>query len=170
MYLRLTNGLPNQSFISRVEEFVQFALSRLEGSDSNHIRCLCNKKKCQNKNFVEVNEARFQSFKYSFVPNYRVWYLYGETESSIYGDEALYNVNVTHHHAIKNNVRSLSTFVQMVYDAAGPRFNANIIEESPNPIAQNFYDMLNAANQEVWPSCQMHSQLSAIARILHIKS
>ena len=46
MYLRLTNGLPNQSFISRVEEFVQFALSRPEGSDGNHIRCPCNKNKC----------------------------------------------------------------------------------------------------------------------------
>ena len=30
MYLRLTNGLPNQSFISLVQEFVRFALSRLE--------------------------------------------------------------------------------------------------------------------------------------------
>ena len=58
----------------------------------------------------------------------------------------------------------------MVYDAAGPQFNVNIVEESPNPTAQNFYDMLNAANQEVWPNCQTHSQLLAIARMLHIKS
>ena len=46
VYLRLTNGLPNQSFISRVEEFVQFALSRPKGNDGQHIRCPCNKKKC----------------------------------------------------------------------------------------------------------------------------
>ena len=58
----------------------------------------------------------------------------------------------------------------MVYDAAGPQFNANIVEESPNLTAQNFYDMLNAANQEVWPNCQTHSQLSVIARMFHIKS
>ena len=95
MYLRLTNGLPNQSFILRVEEFFQFALSRPEGSDSNHIRCPCNKKKYQNKNFVKVNEARFHLYKYGFVSNYRVWYLHGETESSIYRDEVLYNVNAT---------------------------------------------------------------------------
>ena len=44
MHLRLTNGLPNQSFISGVEEFVQFALSRPEGSDGNHIRCPCNRR------------------------------------------------------------------------------------------------------------------------------
>ena len=30
--------------------------------------------------------------------------------------------------------------------------------------------MLNAPNQEVWPNCPAHSQLSAIARMLHIKS
>ena len=29
MYLRLTNRLPNQSFISRAKKFVQFALSRI---------------------------------------------------------------------------------------------------------------------------------------------
>ena len=79
-------------------------------------------------------------------------------------------MNVTNHHAITNNVGSSTTFVQMVYDAAGPQFNANIVEKSPNPTAQNFYDMLNAANQEVWPNFQTHSQLSAIARMLHIKS
>ena len=111
MYLRLTNGLSNQSFISGVEEFVQFALSRQEGSDDNHIRCLCYKKKFQNENFVKVNEARFHLYKYGFVPNYCVWYLHGETKSSIYGDEALYNVNVTNHHAITNNVGSSTTFV-----------------------------------------------------------
>ena len=70
-----------------------------------------------------------------------MWYLHGETESSIYGDEALYNVNVTHHHAITNNVGSSTTFVQMVYDVASPRFNANIVEESSNPTVDQFFDM-----------------------------
>ena len=101
--------------------------------------------------------TRFHLYKYGFVPNYHVWYLHGETESSIYGDKALYNVNITHHHAITNNVGSLTTFVLMAYDTVGPQFNANIVKESPNPTAQNFYYMLNAVNQEVWPSCQTHS-------------
>ena len=64
-----------------------------------------------------------------------MWYLHGETKSSIYGDEALNNVNATNHHAITNNVGSSTTFVQMVYGAAGPQFNANIVEEFPNPTA-----------------------------------
>ena len=99
-----------------------------------------------------------------------VWYLHGETKSSIYGDEALHNANATRHHAITNNVGPSTTFVQMVYDVVGPQFNANIVEEFPNSKTQNFYDMLNAANQEVWPSCQTHLHLSTIARMLHIKS
>ena len=144
--------------------------SRPEGSNGNHIKCPCNKKKCQNKNFVEVNEARFHLYKYGFVHNYHVWYLHDEIKSSIYGDEAIHNVNVTCHPAITDNVGLLTTFVQMVYDAVGPQFNANIVEESPNPTTQNFYNILNATNQEVWLSCQTHSQLSAITRMLHIKS
>ena len=38
----------------------------------------------------------------------RIW---GVTKSSIYGEEALYNVNATNHHAITNNVGSSTTFV-----------------------------------------------------------
>ena len=90
MYLRLKNGFPNQSFISGVEEFVQFALSRPEGSDGNHIRCPCNKEKYQNKNFFEVNEARFHLYKYGFVHNYLVWYLHGETESGKPGKNSIF--------------------------------------------------------------------------------
>ena len=78
-----------------------------------------------------------------------MWYLKSEIESSIYGDEALHNVNATRHHAITDNVGPSTTFVHMVYDATSPQFSANIVEESPNPTSQNFYDMLNVANQEV---------------------
>ena len=47
----------------------------------------------------------------------------------------------------------------IVYDAAGPQFNANIVKEFQNPTTQNFYDMLNAENQEVCSDCQTHSQV-----------
>ena len=89
--------------------------SHPEGSNGNHIRCPCNKKKCQNKNFVEVNEATFHLYKYGFVHNYRVWYLHDEIKSSIYGDEALHNVNVTCHPTITDNVGLLTTLMQLVH-------------------------------------------------------
>lgn len=37
-------------------------------------------------------------------------------------------------------------------------------------MAQQFFDMLRTANQEVFPSCENHSQLSILARILNIKT
>ncbi|WCJ43095.1 hypothetical protein M5689_023857 [Euphorbia peplus] len=44
------------------------------------------------------------------------------------------------------------------------------IEEDPNPKAQQFFDMLNSADTEVFPGCQKHSQLSITARLLNLKS
>ena len=58
----------------------------------------------------------------------------------------------------------------MVHDIAGPEFDFTNMEESPNQEAQKFYDMLAAANEELSPGCGTHSQLSAAARCLSIKS
>ena len=35
---------------------------------------------------------------------------------------------------------------------------------------QQFYDMLDDANNLLWPRCENHSQLSVVARILNIKA
>ena len=59
----------------------------------------------------------------------------------------------------------------MAMDAAGPDFNPNeISDEPPNPEAHKFFDMLNVVNKELWLSCQQHSQLSLIARMLNMKA
>ena len=58
----------------------------------------------------------------------------------------------------------------MVMDAGGPDLDYDTIEESPNPIAKKLYEMLQAADQALWPRCEKHSQLSAVARLLNIKS
>ena len=64
----------------------------------------------------------------------------------------------------------MNDYITMVIDAAGHSFNQNYeYEENPNPIAQNFYDMLNAANNLLWLGCENHSQLSVVARMLNIK-
>nr|GLL40098.1 uncharacterized protein LOC109179592 [Ipomoea trifida] len=44
-----------------------------------------------------------------------------------------------------------NAYHRMVMDAAGVEFNVDEIEESPNPEAQKFYDMLKAADQELFP-------------------
>lgn len=69
----------------------------------------------------------------------------------------------------------------MVIDAGGPSYfenydaddtmdNEGDRDEAPNPEAQRFYDMLKAADCELWPGCTKHSQLSVVARLMNLKS
>ncbi|XP_039120731.1 uncharacterized protein LOC120257299 [Dioscorea cayenensis subsp. rotundata] len=65
---------------------------------------------------------------------------------------------------------SYNTYEQMVIDAGGLDFSPTYMEEPPNAVAQKFFDMLRAANQEAWPGCKNHSQLSVVARMLNMKA
>ena len=38
-------------------------------------------------------------------------------------------------------------------------------EDLPNPAAHGFYDLMNAADQPLWPGCDQHSILSASFRM-----
>ncbi|XP_047949382.1 uncharacterized protein LOC125195248 [Salvia hispanica] len=58
----------------------------------------------------------------------------------------------------------------MVLDAAGPQFNNENMDEPPHPDAQKLYDMLNAADNELWPGCKKHSQLSYVVRLMSLKA
>ncbi|KAH6824083.1 hypothetical protein C2S53_004049 [Perilla frutescens var. hirtella] len=66
-----------------------------------------------------------------------------------------------------------NTYYTMMMDAAGPEFvydEMNGIEEAPNPEAQRFYDMLAAADNDLWLGCENHTQLSLVARLMALKS
>ena len=63
----------------------------------------------------------------------------------------------------------MNDYHTMVIDATGNSFNKNYeYEENPNPTAQQFYDMLDAANNLLWPGCENHSQLLVVATMLNI--
>ena len=57
----------------------------------------------------------------------------------------------------------------MVFDAVGPGLNPPSLDEQPNPEAQKFYDIMHAAENELWPGNSRHSQLSAAIRMLDLK-
>ncbi|KAK9160887.1 hypothetical protein Syun_007228 [Stephania yunnanensis] len=59
---------------------------------------------------------------------------------------------------------------EMLHNAAGPSFNWNVVEESPNPQARQLYDMIDASREQLWPGCETMTTLSAMARLLAIKS
>ncbi|KAH6802597.1 hypothetical protein C2S51_034043 [Perilla frutescens var. frutescens] len=69
-----------------------------------------------------------------------------------------------------------NTYHQMVFDVGGPNLHMDdsvanqIPEEPPNPEVQKLYDMLDAADKELWPGCQTHSQFSLVARLMTLKS
>ncbi|KAH0671306.1 hypothetical protein KY285_024010 [Solanum tuberosum] len=103
----------------------------------------------------------------SFVPGYHVWYFHGENEvaRSIDQDERIHNWDHTMNNLLVNvgaidDPTPTTSYHRMVHEAAGPVFVPDDMKELPNPDAQSFYDMLDSANQEVWPNCETHSKLS----------
>ncbi|KAK9134821.1 hypothetical protein Syun_014151 [Stephania yunnanensis] len=63
-----------------------------------------------------------------------------------------------------------TTYHEMLHNVAGPSFNWNHVEESPNPEARQLYDMIEASSEQLWPSYETMTTLSAMARLLAIKS
>ncbi|VFQ84575.1 unnamed protein product [Cuscuta campestris] len=58
----------------------------------------------------------------------------------------------------------------MIYDAVGPTRTNSVLEEEPNSTDKQFFEMLKAADTDLWPGSSKTSQLSAVARLLNIKS
>ena len=60
----------------------------------------------------------------------------------------------------------------MIFDAIGPSYLNSYnhsFEEAVNEDAEKFYNMLNAAQCPLWPSCIIHTKLSVTLRTLSIK-
>ena len=62
----------------------------------------------------------------------------------------------------------VNSLEDLVRDAGGPNWSQNVSEE-PNPQAKRLYDLLAAAQQELYVGCQQ-SQLSVVATLLSIKA
>lgn len=160
MYRRFHNGHLNREFIRGLQTFIDFATSQPAWMDGGKIRCPCNQRKCQNKQFLDVGTVQYHVGRYGFVSNYYVWIFHGEVTDPNVGEAT----------SSRTSEDACNAYHTMVLDAAGPDFNIDDMEEPPNPDAQTFYDMLQAADQELWPGCQSHSQLSLVARLMSLKS
>ncbi|XP_019158513.1 PREDICTED: uncharacterized protein LOC109155282 [Ipomoea nil] len=164
MYTRIRNGLLTEEFLAGLETFIQFATSQHSWMDGERIKCPCKQRKCQNTKFLDVPTVKFHLAKYGFVSDYYVWRFQGECNVSVDVDRDVGGPSQM------DNEEASNAFHTMVMDAAGPEFNVDEIEETPNPEAQNFYDMLKAADQELWLGSKKHSQLSLVARLMSLKS
>ena len=161
MYNRMRGGYLNPKFVDGVHVFVQFAISQPEWTDGPRIRCPCSM--CKNRKFLEIENVKLHLVQKGFVPDYYEWRFHGETTTRR-------NYEQGEGHTSAYATESPGPYHTMVMDAGGPDLDYDTMEESPNPIAKKLYEMLQAADQALWPGCEKHSQLSAIARLLNIKS
>nr|GMD82591.1 uncharacterized protein LOC109155276 isoform X1 [Ipomoea batatas] len=115
--------------------------------------------------FEEAETVRFHLCKYGFVPNYFEWNRHGEKSrnSTSMGFDANWSLN-------NEQNEPLESYQQMVIDAAGQNLIARNVGEEPNVEDKKFFDMLDAANRQLWSGCEKLTQLSAVARLLNIKT
>ncbi|KAK9163492.1 hypothetical protein Syun_004394 [Stephania yunnanensis] len=104
---------------------------------------------------------------YGFISGYHCWYEHGEN-----GDEGPQNFYQMGNHIDDVDVGGddPTTYREMLHNVAGPSFNWNHVEESPNPQARQLYDMIEASSKQLWSGCKTMTTLSAMARLLAIKS
>ena len=161
MYLHIIDGLLNNQFVAGVEQFVEFCKS-MPRFNSQELRCPC--RKCKNRNLILVDEVRYHLVCRGFVNNYYQWVSHGETDEMFDAllDESRQNEGCTS--TDQTPVPGYENYMeQMVYDGFSVRSNIDpgqneeantnreqYYAEAPNPDAQRMYDMLAAANRQLW--------------------
>nr|GLL49731.1 uncharacterized protein LOC109166492 [Ipomoea trifida] len=163
MYTRMRNGVLTKEFLDGLKTFIDFATSQRSWMDGERIRCPCTQRKCQNTKFLDVPTVKYHLAKNGFVSDYYVWRFHGERIVTAAVDRDVGGPSQM------TDEETSNAYHTMVMDAAGVQFNVDEIEESPNPEAQKFYDMLKAADQGLFPECKKHSQLSFVARLMSLK-
>jgi len=175
MYKRLvpSRTTVTSEFIEGVRGFIEFALMQSDFVSNGSIRCPCSK--CKNSSgFLEPHDIRSHLYKHGFMPNYHQWESHGESFVPISRPQPSTNRSDD----IGSNRTPINPYRTMVLDAAGPSFilDSDVFdmdvdkEEPPNQNAQEFFEMLKAAEEPLFDGCQTHSPLSAVCRLLNIKS
>ncbi|KAK9087620.1 hypothetical protein Syun_030014 [Stephania yunnanensis] len=168
MYNRLNNGFVRIEFAARVKEFIAFAKQHCPIYQSERkIICPCDYKKCRLVPYLDVETVEYHICRYGFVSGYHCWYEHGEN-----GDDDPQSFYQFDNHIDDADVGGFdtTTYHEMLHNVAGPSFNWNHVEESPNPQARQLYDMIEASSEQLWSGCETMTTLSAMARLLAIKS
>ena len=78
---RIVDGFLSSEWADKVVGFVKFALQHPElVNDGTYIKCPCPRPKCQNKQFLHVDEVKVHLYQYGFMEDYYVWKYHGENE------------------------------------------------------------------------------------------
>ena len=97
------------------------------------------------------------------VLDYYVWECHGEAWVEVTNNQTTINLEMV-------DVGTSIDYHNMVFDAAGSEFTPlEELEEPPNSEAKKFYDMLSAADKELWLGCEGHTLLAHVARVMNMK-
>ncbi|XP_055960074.1 uncharacterized protein LOC130014948 [Mercurialis annua] len=163
-----TNGLLTTGYKEHVKEFVRFALRHPACMSGVQIKCPCPKRGCRNTNYRDVDEVEFHLLKNGFVKDYQVWVFHGE--GSVLNPPPLVQLPEQDFEFDYENEGpgEFSSAQRMILDATGSEITFPK-EELPNDEAQKFYDMMRAAEEDIWPGNSRHSPFSASAKVMEIK-
>ena len=127
MYQRLIDDFLNPEFVSGVEKFLEFSSTHSELMDGEKIKCPCQRSKCQNRQFLDMETVKYHLLRYGYKPKYFVWNRNGEIEEVIYEHHCMDFVDPSN---------PMNDYHTMVIDDVGNSFNQNYeYEENPNPAA-----------------------------------
>nr|KAJ0201765.1 hypothetical protein LSAT_V11C600321320 [Lactuca sativa] len=110
--------------------------------DEDRIKCPCIK--CRNIPYRDTDTVKHHLYKSGFVEEYWFWDKHGET--SIDDDNTFLGVDDSN----KKFNESECSYREMVIDAMAPNFNTINPKEEPNVLDKKFFDMLAAADKELW--------------------
>lgn len=163
----------SEEFVDGIHEFVKHALEQDKHNiGRGKIRCPC--KKCKCMRYETPDAVKVHLCKKGFMSNYYHWTNHGEPIPPIPP------VVVDHSYYGTNGQREMfDNYEQLVMDVAGPEIG-NYLEqghdkedrmmEDPNPEAQQFFEMLKAAQSPLWDGCNKYSVLSASLIALNLKT
>ena len=70
---RIVDGFFSSAWADKVDEFFKFALQYPNYvNDGTHIKCLCPKQKCRNKQFLHVDTMKLHLYRSGFMEDYYV--------------------------------------------------------------------------------------------------
>nr|XP_027186018.1 uncharacterized protein LOC113784049 [Cicer arietinum] len=169
--LYVQRGGLKPAFAKGVEEFITKAISRNQFVKDGGIRCPCHN--CMCSSILSASEVKLHLYRFGFQPNYWYWTEHGEESPHIDPE------NIPSSSGNIDNDDPFTLMQHMADDAFGPTYDFQNMgdegneeennEEPPNDDAQDFYDLLTAANKPLYERTS-DSKLSICVKLLAFKS
>ncbi|XP_074300368.1 uncharacterized protein LOC141631622 [Silene latifolia] len=163
MYERLDSDTKKLrlEFVKGVQEFIIYAKQQPEYKSSKQIRCPC--EKCQNKVYLVVQEVQKHLSLKGYCDGYYDWVCHGENFPV---EERIVEERIVSDNPYRDMVEdSLRDNIDQIREEA---LNAEVVDESPNPLVRAFFEMLKHGEQPVYEGTKF-TLLQSAARLINLK-